>query len=481
MTGKIDVRIVTGVWGDWHISAMLDVNLPSLLAPGNFDAFCRVFNPTFQLYTLPEDVDRISNAPILDQLRERCTVQITQMPQDLLHDPIGAHKQPWILGLDQAHRENAFVMFYHPDIAWADGSFGHLAKLALQGRKAVFMTFMRVVSDTFVPEFRANAAPGISPISIPPRKLVDMSFRHMHPLMAAYFHDSPFFPHHAEMIFWPVYKEGVHVRLLAREMFLFDPRQIAMTNQLLLADGFNPADIEIISDSDDLFAVSLAEIGKDSPWYDKPDKVNPIDIGQWLLTFESSANDLVGSVPIRWHVTDCTESLWRRREHASSLLLSKSKATREAIRIWRSLVYLNLTFTSASILSFALQTGVIPKAFPTSQNAAILVLAPSDSALNGLGDNIDGLFSPNRQDDLIAFLRHHIIVLDSSISEFEERLSASDTPKKLSSLAGRTLEFRRRGDHVTVDGVSMWLHQAHRTHQYLVCAIDGALDPKFDV
>jgi hypothetical protein len=35
---KKKLLVVTAVWGDWHISKYRDLNLPTLLAEGNFPA-----------------------------------------------------------------------------------------------------------------------------------------------------------------------------------------------------------------------------------------------------------------------------------------------------------------------------------------------------------------------------------------------------------------------------------------------------------
>src|SRR6516164_8204503 len=93
----------TVVWGPWHTGVFLDVNLTSLLAPGNLAAFAQKHDVSYRIFTSKNDDARIAGAMIL---------------------------------------------LIPPDVVWSNGAFGHIADIAALGKKAIFMTYMRVVSET---------------------------------------------------------------------------------------------------------------------------------------------------------------------------------------------------------------------------------------------------------------------------------------------------------------------------------------------
>jgi hypothetical protein len=85
------------------------------------------------------------------------------------------------------------IAFIPPDVAWANGSFAHLAHLASEGKRAIYTTYLRVVQETCVPDLlRLHANPAASEINASSRELVDLALRHIHPLAITYMRDSVF-------------------------------------------------------------------------------------------------------------------------------------------------------------------------------------------------------------------------------------------------------------------------------------------------
>jgi len=82
----------------------------------------------------------------------------------------------------------------------------------------------------------------------------------------------------------------------------------------LIGSEIDPSEIEFVSDSDQLFAVSLAELGKDVDWHMKLRPADAVEIGRWWLNYDSPVNDVIASHKIRWHFNAVTEAEWRRRE-----------------------------------------------------------------------------------------------------------------------------------------------------------------------
>ena len=48
-------HILTAVWGTWHTDTFINLNLPSLLAPGNLPAFASRIDTTYVIGTSVSD------------------------------------------------------------------------------------------------------------------------------------------------------------------------------------------------------------------------------------------------------------------------------------------------------------------------------------------------------------------------------------------------------------------------------------------
>src|SRR5258708_4181263 len=270
----------TVVWGPWHTSVFLDVNLPSLLASGNLEAFAKRHRVTYRIQTSHEDVARIEASPAYVRAKDLvdCRVIGRTIPRSI--DPIAMHHMLWRAGIEDARRAGAMVLLVPPDVIWSSNAFGNVAELVASGKTAIFMTYVRVVSETAVDAVRARFRhPTTGIIDAPSRALVQLAMDHIHPLTLTYVRDSPNFPVHPEFILWPVEREGYLMRVLVREMFAYDPRQYDLNEQALLAHRPAADDVHYITDSDELFSLSLAPFEKDVEWYAAPQRLDPLKVG----------------------------------------------------------------------------------------------------------------------------------------------------------------------------------------------------------
>ena len=160
---------------------------------------------------------------------------------------------------------------------------------------------------------------------------------HVHPLMAAYSRDSDHFPHHPEMVIWPVKNEGLLVRVLARECLMLDPNAFRLNDRALVDGPTNRDEIEFISDSDDLFAISLMPLGKDMDWCVDHQVIDYSWLARWWLHYDGPLNDIVAGTKVRVHYADPTKSEWRKAEFCSDLFVYNAAIHREALRAWRAL------------------------------------------------------------------------------------------------------------------------------------------------
>ena len=329
---KFDFCTVT--WGDWHTGVFLNVNLPSLLAEGNLPAFAKEHDVRYRIFTSTRDKAIIQAHPAYKQAAEIVPFKFIDCPLENVENPIGMHHALWNRSVGDARKAKRKILFVPPDVIWSRDGFGNIAKRFSEGKIAVFMTYVRVLSETCVPAVQSTYGHhGSAVLDISSRDLVNMAFEHIHPLSLAYVRHSANFPIHPEFILWPVKGEGYLMRVLVREMFAYDPNLIDLNRNALPAHTLDPDDVHFITDSDELFALSLAPLQKDLEWIIKPQRLDPIRLASWWLTYDSPANDLSAAQYFHVHHLEMTADKWRRVDQESDVLMSRLKGTREILRI----------------------------------------------------------------------------------------------------------------------------------------------------
>ena len=446
--------MVTAVWGDWHLRMLFEVNLPTLLAEGNLPALARNCDITYLLFTQRSDFARVSSAPTIRALRDFMDVRIEILDDEDLDNPIAAHHKAWNTAVRRAKRDGQMILLMPPDVAWSNNAFASVGAHLAQGRKAIFMTYLRAVPDGFVPALLARRDPAALANSVPPQEMVRLCVENLHPLMAAYLRSSDHFPYHPEMILWSVPGEGIAARVLAREMFLFDPTHFALNEVSLPADPIDPSEVCFLADSDELFAVSLAPLGKDVAWHTHPRLPDPVEIGGWWLDYDSPVNDFIAGHKIRWHFAPVTPDTWHARERGADLFVRRAAAAREGIRVWHALRELGCT-RAAPILALAIHTGSLIRA--VRGRGPTLIFAPTDQVLARVPvDRMDELLSPSGAGSLTALIRAHHVPDFGHSGDGEdplERLLADREEAELTAASGATLHLRRDESDLLVNGL----------------------------
>jgi len=387
----------------------LDVNLPSLLASDNLAAFAAHHRVTYRIFTSRRDASSIMASPVFQRARELVPFELIEHPVEDTDNPIGMHHFLWHRSIMQAQQAGAMILFVPPDVAWSNGSFRHLSDLALQGKKAIFITYVRVVSETCIPELRRrHLSQDGTVIDAPPRQLVELALQYIHPLALTYMRDSPNFPIHPELILWRVPGEGFLMRVLVREMFAYDPGLFDLNQQALLAHAPDPDDVHYVTDSDDVFALSFAPLAKDIEWYERPQRLDVLEIGSWWLRYDSPANDLAARRYFYIHSAPRTARDWRRLELESDALMRRIKGTREILRLLSAIGQKDLLHAK-EVVVFALAETKL--ASMIGRIGPVTLLIPQNDAmwhwLNGAGEEMLNL-TPSRK--LIDLILDHVVV-----------------------------------------------------------------------
>lgn len=464
--------IATVVWGDWYCNHYLKLNLPSLLSPGNLPRLAMQHDVAYLVMTRAADIERLRAAPAMQHVAALVPVEFRPVPEHELAHAFNAHRANWDRATDQARRDGRMICYLPPDVMWSDGSFGHVGELISRGKNAIMGTFMRVLDESFAAEaaMRRDAASGALAIAGP--ELVELSLAHVHPLMAAHLHDSPYFPYHPEMVVWPVPGEGLSVRCLAREILLYDPARIALTSHMLIAGDGDPDTWHVLDDSDTFFAVSLAPLGKDIGWHLDPVPADPVEIATWWLTYDSPANGYVSSCCIRWHFRAATQARWQRIERRTAPWVARVALLREGVRAWRALMESG-SIAAATLLATALRTGLLARALakvPPGRSALILV--PDEAALvDGEGRVRAELLEPGT---LAALLARHVVPDEAGTARsLDQRLAAGE--EVLRCADGTALALRRDDRGIRIGGAFV-VGPASQVGRHRLHAVDTLLE-----
>ena len=470
---KIKILLVTAVWGEWHRDVFLNVNLPTLLAPGNIPFLGTNCDIKYRIFTRSADLKKLKDSQSLKALSRFMELQFELIPEEKLSQPIAAHQWAWEQATQYSKNVGSYILFIPPDVAWSEGSFGHLGRLLSSGKKAVFMTYMRVVADTFIPALMAKKNVEENVICVDGREMVSLALTHIHPLMAAYSYKSSYFPGHSEMVLWPVRKEGVLLRVLAREMFLYDPRSIGVTNQMLMDGNFSSKDVVFVDDSDNLFGVSLTPLGKDVSWHMQYRKLNPLNIARWWLDYDSPSNDFIANVPVRWHTGICKQANWCRMEIRSARFIKNAVAAREGLRVWRELMALGCTL-AASLVAIPIGFGFLRKAFPPF--TAAIIFAPTDEAFKSFSDyEIQELVDCKNQKKLMTIFQHHgVFQQENRHSGLNDSLKEINFQKSFITVAGDEIKLEKSERGFFVNDFEI-IGNPKKIGPFYICKIDGVL------
>jgi hypothetical protein len=443
--GRIACVLVTVFWGDWHRDMFLNANLPTMLAPGNLPALAAGIDCEYLVYTTAKDAAEVGRNPAFLRLRSLLPVTVKQFEPSKTKDPITLHHEIWRQATEHARQRGAFILLMPPDVAWADGSFARLRAALEAGKHAIFMAYPRVLSETFVPAMTGGfQRKSDQSLTIPAPEMMALTIAHLHPMMAAYGRTSNRFPIHPEFVLWPIEGDGFLMRLLARELFCFEPTRYPLNAQSLL-DSLPPAgEIDVFADSRQFLGVSFTPLLKDAHWYHRSHHLNPLHVGRWWIYYDSPVNDFISTFDLRFTCGTGDETRWRAAEQQARSLLVHLRSAREFLRLESALREMDLWY-AAVFLASALSLYGIARRWP--HRGPFVVLAPTDKAIRRAG-LIEKLEDISSAAEAFRIIEAHVAVLREP--------DINPRGLELTTLAGQRFRvenhttIRRCGDHLLV-------------------------------
>lgn len=270
-TGTL-VFMTVAVWGESFLDLFLDFVLPSYLAPGMIPELPRRgYRGLFWLYTTAQWEDSIRTHASFRALEALVEVRVVAIDRCV---DISGHGSPYetmnACHLDfiaEAEKAHAAMVFFSPDAFWSDGSLRHMLDLVERGRRAVLMAGVRARKDDVLEEL-AGKRDRIAQGSLDARTLVRLLMRHPHRITESLEWNASSFdigwPSH---LYWPVADEGMVARCFHLHTFYVHPRksarpEVAHDFDWLAKIGLAGQDIEVVADSDRMFALELSPSGR---------------------------------------------------------------------------------------------------------------------------------------------------------------------------------------------------------------------------
>ena len=442
--GRIRCVFATVFWGDWHRGMFLRANLPTMLAARNLPALAAGIECEYLIYTTAKDAAEIRRDPAFKRLQSLLPVTLKVFTPSRTKHPITLHHDVWRQATKHARRRQAFILLMPPDVAWADGSFARLRTALEAGKRVMFMAYPRVVSESIVPAMTKQFPRAADhSATIPAPEMMALAMTHLHPLMAAYSRFSAHFPIHPEMILWPVEGDGFLLRLLARELFCFEPGRYSLNAQSLLSRLPPAGEIQVFRDSREFLGISLTPLWKDMEWY------LPRAISTRFSLAAGGSTMRVPSTTIFRHSTfvlpaaEATKPAGGCVEQQARNTLTHFRSAQEFVRVLIKLQEIGHS-RAAAFLASALRVHGLARRWP--HRGPFVVLAPDDAAFEGTAfDRVpgDGMSAGEAR----AMLEAHVAI---------RRSIANDGNAEVKTLAGEVLQIGDLksawpcGDHLVV-------------------------------
>lgn len=181
------------------------------------------------------------------------------------------------LAAERAFHDGAYGVFLTPDLVLSDGSVAELRRRAEAGAKVVLVAAIRFTSEGCLPKLEElrDSRPD-APLTLPPRTLMAIALRHLHPETLRYDWDTPSFAAFPYSVFWRVAGgDDIVLHSFSWAPLLIDYTALAAhdvaTFENWTLDGDyvyrnfpNPDDVHIVTDSDDIALVSFTSL-RDMP------------------------------------------------------------------------------------------------------------------------------------------------------------------------------------------------------------------------
>jgi 2-polyprenyl-3-methyl-5-hydroxy-6-metoxy-1,4-benzoquinol methylase len=274
MTARRIVHFVVAVWGERYVETFLKLALPSFLAPGNLPACAGLADVRFRIYTRPEDMASITGSNAFKALARHVTPDVIPF---LTPEAFSGHNRYGTMAL--CHHEeiaatlhhNAIISVLSPDCLVADGSLSRGLQRVLDGAKAVLVAGPRGILDEIAPQIALDLTDEAPSLAIPPRRLVMLGMRHLHPISQILYWGGPTLSNFPSALYWRVGTQSMLMKYFHLHPLFVDlagaPMEVtrcgSVDGALISMAKIPPQAIRYITHSDEVALLELSSLAHD--------------------------------------------------------------------------------------------------------------------------------------------------------------------------------------------------------------------------
>jgi hypothetical protein len=329
----IPLHFVTPVWGEEYTRTFLEVTLPSLLSPGNIPTVPNLRDCVYRIYTTPADAKVIRASAVYARLRTLISVDIVYLYR-LDENKYVTSSECYRTAMRDAAFEHSAAVYLIPDMIIADGGIRSVIQLLRAGRRAVLVMGLRALKESLVPEVVAGFS-SQDHICIPPRQLVRLGTKHLHPIVDNHTYDREATPFHPSVICWKVGEEGFLLHAFHLHPVAVYPAESGesfhgtIDDDLIQNAKFAPHQIHVVSDSDELTWFEISSGNQSVPI---PTNKRLDEVVAWMQGATSRFHREIVLTPIRVHSGELSAPGWaeteqRGREVIELFLSAHARAT----------------------------------------------------------------------------------------------------------------------------------------------------------
>ena len=429
--GGMKIRLVTVVWGREFVDIFLRICLRSLLADGNAAALAKVHQVTYTIYTTPEDRQLFEAEPAFTRLREAVNIQFSLFNLSEIDsaDP-GSHGIFWYRAIKLAQRQNEVLFFIMPDVLHARGTLLAWARRFENGARAVFTVGPRVALETVLPELEARFPARRGPCDLSREELLELLYRHFHPLHAIMRRGSLRRHAHPEYDLRIVPGDGMIIREMVSHPFCIDPGYFSNLRYFAPEDHLDALAFEPCS------TVSAEPLLKFvDKWY-RPwplDEHRLSNLGGWWDWHTTRACERESEFPFELPL-QCGGDRGSRSERSRAIAGGRFYRTQivSAARIFNLFKTLRERgfYQAAALLAAAVYAGRLRRRIGLRRGAILLV--PTDVAFEADRASILELLLPGRERELLDLIGDHIVLEQDELRasrRYRKLVSQPPTPR----------------------------------------------------
>jgi hypothetical protein len=290
------------------------------MAPGNIPSLPHPERHVLAIYTTPADRRLIEASPVFGPLSAAIKVEFHSVRARVgaIFNSYDVQSDCFRRAIRRADAADQAMVFLTPDLIMADGSLAGLARIAATPARAVLGVGIRLHKGRARERLLAeHGSPRGDTITIGPRALTKLALDTLHPIGRQHMLRGDTEEIIPSNLYWRVGDEGLVAHCFHLHPFLIYPRvknapfSNTIDGNYIEAACPDPADVYVVTDSDEFSAWELSDPEQRAPGVKRADPMDTID---WVGRWTTPRHRALIRMPIRIHAGTVDRALWAQTE-----------------------------------------------------------------------------------------------------------------------------------------------------------------------